>query len=145
MESIPIHKLSTTARLATILMSVAILAGCGSSTQATPIPGAPITVVATTTQIRSMSEAVAGSLATVRSIIPPGADPHEFEPKPSDVQAISGSALVLKNGVALDDWVDKIITNAGGQRPLVVVSEGVPIHKGNEAEPGGDPHIWFDV
>ncbi len=120
---------------------------------ATNLPGSTLKVIATTTQIRSMAEAVAGNssassgqvLATVRSIIPPGADPHEFEPKPSDVRAISESALVLKNGVGLDDWVDKIINNAGGQRPLVVVSKGVPIRKGGENEAGGDPHIWFDV
>jgi len=92
-----------------------------------------------------MAEQVAGDRGTVRSIITPGADPHEFEPKPSDVQAISQSNIVLKNGVGLDDWVDKIIQNAGGTRPLVVISKDVPIRKGDEQEPGGDPHIWFSA
>ncbi|MDQ6694862.1 MAG: metal ABC transporter substrate-binding protein [Chloroflexota bacterium] len=101
--------------------------------------------MATTTQIRSMAEAVAGDLATVRSLLPPGADAHSFEPRPSDVTAISQSALVLKNGVGLDDWVDKIITNAGGRRPLVTVSMGIPVRKGDPQEVQGDPHIWFSV
>jgi len=92
-----------------------------------------------------MAEAVAGDLATVTSIIPPGADAHEFEPKPSDVQMISGSALVLKNGVGLDNWLDKLITNAGGQHPVKTVSDGALVRKGDAAEPVGDPHIWFDV
>lgn len=170
----------------TILVAVS-LAGCG--TTATPIIPTPtnsasspqatsgtggamagkLNVIVTTTQIKSMAESVAGDLATVRSILPPGADAHDFEPKPSDVQAISESALVLKNGVGLDDWVDKIITNAGGQRPLVTVSEGVPLreaseleegeeHEGEatkgagtpeehegEEEHGQDPHVWFSV
>jgi zinc/manganese transport system substrate-binding protein/manganese/iron transport system substrate-binding protein len=101
-----------------------------------------------------MTQAVAGDLAQVRSILPPGADAHEFEPKPSDVQALSESALVLKNGIGLDDWIDRVISNAGGERPLVVVTEGIPLREaskqeqaageGNE-ESGLDPHVWLDV
>lgn len=118
----------------------------GGATQSMiPTNGSKLDVVVTTTQIRSMAQAVAGDLADVRSILTPGADPHEFEPKPSDVEAISKSVLVLKNGVGLDDWVDKIIENAGGNRPLIVVSKDVPIHKGDPKEPAGDPHIWFSV
>jgi zinc/manganese transport system substrate-binding protein/manganese/iron transport system substrate-binding protein len=134
------------------VLCVLMLAACDSGAtptdagDATQVPGASkLLVVVTTTQIRSMAQSVAGDLADVRSILTPGADPHEFEPKPSDVQAISKSALILKNGVGLDDWVDKILTNAGGQRPLVTVSAGVPIHAGDTSEPAGDPHIWFSV
>ena len=134
------------------------LAACGTNSTtppaqptASPLPLATGTgvakqvVVATTTQIRSMAEAVAGDLATVQAILKPGADPHEFEPRPSDVEAISKSNLVLKNGAGLDDWVDKIIQNAGGTRPLITVSAGIALRKGDAAEPTGDPHIWFSV
>ena len=133
-----------------LALALAALTGCDTARPAASgaeptARGGKLSVVATTTQIRSMAEAVAGGLAGVRSIIPPGADAHEFEPKPSDVQAISQSALVLKNGIGLDDWVDKIIENAGGQRPLITVSEGAHLRKGDAEDPQGDPHIWFDV
>jgi len=138
-----------------LLALIVALAGCDSGTQSapTPIGAAPtasgaatrLTVVTTTTQIRSIAQAVAGDLADVRSILTPGADPHEFEPRPSDLAAISTAALVLKNGAGLDDWMDKIILNAGGQHPLVDVSKGVPLRKGDEQEPNADPHIWFSV
>jgi ABC-type Zn uptake system ZnuABC Zn-binding protein ZnuA len=126
-----------------------VLVACeagGSPTPATAGNGSPpLNVVATTTQIRSMAEAVAGDRAIVRSILPPGADAHEFEPKPSDVQAVSAANLLLKNGVGLDDWLDKLLTNAGGTHPLATVSDGVPIRQGDEQEAAGDPHIWFSV
>jgi zinc/manganese transport system substrate-binding protein len=133
-----------------LALALAALTGCDTASPAASgaeptSTGGKLAVVATTTQIRSMAEAVAGDLATVRSIIPPGADAHEFEPRPSDVQAISQSAVVLKNGVGLDDWVDKIIQNAGGQRPLVTVSKDAHLRKGDTEDPQGDPHIWFDV
>jgi zinc/manganese transport system substrate-binding protein len=153
MEEI-VHARSGMLRLFSVLLLilVAILAGCDSGSQPTVGPtaasspvGGKLKVVATTTQIRSMAEAVAGDLADVRSILTPGADAHEFEPRPSDVTALAGAALVLKNGVGLDDWMDKLIQNAGGQHPLVTVSQGVPVRKGDEQEPNGDPHIWFSV
>lgn len=125
------------------------LAACGTETNnptATPgAQGSKLSVVTTTTQIRSMTESVAGDKATVRSILTPGADPHEFEPTPGDVQAIVGSALVLKNGIGLDDWMDKLITNAGGTHQVVVVTEGIPLRKGDESEGGEDPHVWYSV
>ncbi|HMA36052.1 MAG TPA: metal ABC transporter substrate-binding protein [Chloroflexia bacterium] len=107
--------------------------------------GGKLVVVATTTQIRSLTEAVAGDLATVRAILKPGADPHEYEPVPSDVQMIGESALVLKNGVGLDNWLDKIIAGAGGQHPVVTVSDGVPLRQGAAGTTASDPHIWFSV
>src|SRR4051812_3591729 len=109
-----------------MVIVAAMLAGCavggGSSGGST---GGKPNVVTTTTQIRSMTEAVAGDLASVRSILTPGADAHHFEPRPSDVATIATSTLVLKNGLALDDWVEKLINNAGGQRPIVTVSTGI--------------------
>lgn len=130
-----------------VALLLVLLSACGSGATPTVTPGTggKLKVVTTTTQIRSMAEAVAGDLATVRSILPPGTDPHEFEPKPEDVRAIGESNIIFKNGLGLDDWVGKIILSAGGEHPLVVVSKGVPIHKGGEQETQGDPHIWFDV
>src|SRR5688572_3720073 len=132
-----------------------------SQSTATGVGGGKLRVVATTLQIRSMAEAVAGERAEVRSIMPPGADAHDFEPKPSDVQSIGESAIVLKNGIGLDDWADKLIENAGGERPLVTVTEGIPLQEGGEHEEEAsgtpvageeehageehDPHVWLDV
>lgn len=138
-----------------LLLMLMLLAACDSGA-ATPGPspspnpsspptGTTLAVVATTTQIRSMAEAVGGSAVSVHSILPPGADPHAYEPKPSDVQAVSRSAIVLKNGLGLDDWLDKMLGNAGGQRPIVTVTADIPLRKGDPQEPAGDPHVWFNV
>lgn len=134
------------------VLSLVLLAACdagppGSTTSTADSAGSGLKVVATTTQIRSMAEAVLGDRGTVRSILPPGADAHDFEPKPSTVQAVSESDLVLKNGISLDDWVDKLVENAGGERPLITVTEGIPLHAGDEEGEHGqsDPHVWLNV
>src|SRR6476469_6374091 len=81
---------------AAVGMLVLMLAACGGEVTPTAV-GKKLPVVVTTTQIKSMAEAVAGDKASVQSILKPGADAHEFEPRPSDVAAIAKSALVLKN------------------------------------------------
>ena len=132
------------------VLPLILLAACGGTTT-TPTPsgdagGSPgLSVIATTTQIRSIAENVLGDLGSVRSILPPGTDAHEFEPKPSDVQAISESNLVLKNGIGLDDWVDKLVENAGGERLLMTVTVGIELRKGAEEAGAFDPHVWFNV
>src|SRR5689334_7875723 len=123
-----------------LLLFVLGVAACDSGAASGLTPGATgmagtLTVVATTTQIRSLAEAVAGDRATVVSILKAGADAHTYEPVPSDVQAIGRSALVLRNGLGLDGWLDKVINGAGGQRPVVTVSDGVPVRKGDEEDP----------
>ncbi|HEY0072226.1 MAG TPA: metal ABC transporter substrate-binding protein [Chloroflexia bacterium] len=134
------------------VLSLVLLVACdagtpGSSTSTANTASSGLNVVATTTQIRSIAEAVLGDRGTATSILTPGADAHEFEPKPSAVQAISESDIVLKNGVGLDDWVDKLIANAGGDRPLITVTVGIPLRSSDEAAEHGqaDPHVWFNV
>jgi ABC-type Zn uptake system ZnuABC Zn-binding protein ZnuA len=126
------------------------LAACGTETaqQITPgVSSGKLSIVTTTTQIRSMTEAVIGDRATVRSIMSAGTDPHEYEPTASDVQAIVESGLVLENGIGLDSWADRLIANAGGERPVVKVTEGIPLRgaEGEEGAAGKDPHVWFSV
>jgi zinc/manganese transport system substrate-binding protein len=136
-----------------LVAAVLALAACGGTGSPDTGSGGKLKVMATTLQIRSMAEEVAGDRAEVRSILTAGVDAHDFEPKPSDVQAIAGSNLVLKNGIGLDDWIDRLIENAGGERPLVTVTEGIPLregaaHEGEEEEgeeEGHDPHVWLDV
>ena len=102
------------------LMLLLVLEGCDAGAQSSPTAqtsgsqstqtsqpgtGARLSVVATTTQIRSMTEFVAGDFANVRSILTPGADPHEYEPRPSDVAAIARASLVLRTVLAwTTDW-----------------------------------------
>ena len=131
-----------------------VLAGCGTEAnrQATPeVQGGKLSIVTTTTQIRSMTEAVIGGRATVRSIMSAGTDPHEYEPTASDVQSIVESGLVLEHGIGLDSWADRLIANAGGERPVVKVTVGIQLRRAegeegaHEGETGEDPHVWFSV
>jgi ABC-type Zn uptake system ZnuABC Zn-binding protein ZnuA len=103
-----------------------------------------IVVVATTTQLQDLVANVGGSRVHVVGLLRPNVDPHEYEPKPSDVAALAGARLIVTSGVGLDTWMDKVIANSGTKAPVVVASRGLPIRKGDSAEPAGDPHWWHD-
>ncbi len=84
---------------ATAALLVLILSGCGDgSSQANQGPD----VVATTTQIGDWTRAVAGDAANVHQILQPNTDPHEYEPRPHDVEAVAGAEVVFVNGDGLD-------------------------------------------
>ena len=76
-------------------------------------------VVATTTQIGDWARVVGGTNTRVRQILQRNTDPHEYEPRPADVEATAGAKLVLENGDDLDGWMRKVVSEAGG-KPIVV-------------------------
>jgi zinc/manganese transport system substrate-binding protein len=102
----------------------------------------PLIVVATTTHIADFARTVAGDRAIVTSILPTDADPHEYEPLPSDIAKVAGADVVLVHGLGLDAWLTRVTANAGGDRPTYVMTQGVPIRPGDEDSPDGDPHVW---
>src|SRR5207244_292506 len=71
-----------------------VLVGCGSGGSSSR--GLP--VVATTTQIGDWARQVGGPSVSVHQILRPNTDPHEYEPRPSDVVAASAARVVLENG-----------------------------------------------
>jgi ABC-type Zn uptake system ZnuABC Zn-binding protein ZnuA len=147
-------------RIGLAVFLVALVAGCGATTTS-PVPpaggslvtsGGPPTgtlvVVTTTTVFADMVRQVGGPNVTVTSLVPKGGDVHTFEPKPADIQTVAASRLLVMNGLGLDDWLEKIITNAAAAgTPLVKLGVGLP---GVELLPGEDPgtqnpHLFMDV
>jgi len=120
-------------------------AGEGAETGSKPAAGEKPIVVVTTTMLATAAAEIGGDAVDVRSIMKPGGDPHLYQPRPSDAKMVTESALVITSGLHLEGWVDDLVRNAGGERPVVVASDGVePIKM--EGSPGGvDPHFWFDL
>jgi ABC-type Zn uptake system ZnuABC Zn-binding protein ZnuA len=124
------------------VLAVLLLAGCGSSSRGSGIP-----VVATTTQIADWVRAVGGGDVAVHQILQPNTDPHEYEPRPKDVEATAGAKIVFENGDRLDSWMSKVIEQAG-EGTSVDLSAYLPVKLPGEASgPDAsrfDPHWWHD-
>jgi ABC-type Zn uptake system ZnuABC Zn-binding protein ZnuA len=132
------------------LVGTVLLAGCGSSSRATSTAGSngKIDVVATTTQLGDFVRAVGGDRVSVHQILRPNTDPHDYEPRPSDVQAVANAKVVFDSGDGLDHWMQKVVSESGAKATVVDVGAGVPVKVAGESSGAQasryDPHWWHD-
>jgi manganese/iron transport system substrate-binding protein len=101
-------------------------------------------VVTTFTVIADIARNVAGEHAEVVSITRPGAEIHNYQPTPRDLVGAQDADLVLWNGLNLEQWFERFLSNLGDV-PSAVVSDGVePIGIGEGPYEGRpNPHAWM--
>lgn len=139
-------------RAAVATLTLVALARLAPATQ-TP----PVTVVASIHPLAAVVREVALPEAHVVAILPPGANPHSFEPTPSQVWAAARADLVVRVGLGFDDWAMRVLEGSRRTARTVVASEGVDLIPldSTQHEPDGDadehghgawdPHIWMDL
>jgi ABC-type Zn uptake system ZnuABC Zn-binding protein ZnuA len=135
-------------RTITICLAAAmLLSGCAGPS-VTGGSNGKLIVVTTTTVFADLVSNVGGDLVSVTSLVPKNADVHTFEPRPADVRTVTGAKLLIMNGLGLDDWLSKTITNAAASgTPLLQLGvdlPGVTLLPG-ETSATENPHLWMDV
>jgi zinc transport system substrate-binding protein len=115
-------------------------------------PADTILVVTSIAPHAALIESLGGDRVTVTTLVPPGADPHTFEPLPSDMRTMSRARVYFTAGLPFEDaWLERISGSCPG---LTVVSlqAGLPLvpleahGEHSHDEPGGievDPHTWL--
>jgi zinc/manganese transport system substrate-binding protein len=131
-----------------LLAAAALVAACGAgSSGSSDAPGA-IDVVVTTTQLGDIVSAIGGDAVDVHQILKPNTDPHDYEPRPRDIQETAGAKLVITSGDDLDRWMGEVVDNAGGGPTVLDAGAGRPVTRpGEETGPEAsrfDPHWWHD-
>jgi ABC-type Zn uptake system ZnuABC Zn-binding protein ZnuA len=146
----PRVRLSLSQPVALVLAGLiaAVTGGCTASSSPSAGSSDQLTVVTTTTVFADIVSNVGGGFVRVTSLVPKNGDVHTFEPKPADVRTIASAKLLVMNGLGLDDWLERTITNAAASgTPLVKLGvdlPGVTLLPGEE--PGTqNPHLWMDV
>jgi zinc/manganese transport system substrate-binding protein/zinc transport system substrate-binding protein len=118
-----------------------------------------VQVVTTTTDLRSLTEAVGGDRVAAIGLVPPNMDAEDYQPKPQDVLRLKQAQMFVRVGLDYDLWVDRLLAQSG--RPEI--SRGGPAYvdaslaiavlelRGMSVGPGdghahasGNPHYWLD-
>ena len=132
-----------------------LLSGCAPETQKAPPPEmGKLPVVVSFHAMGELARAIGGDKVDIHMIIPEGEEPHDFQPKSSDLTALSQARIFIINGCGLETWADKAVEAAGNaQRTVVTASDGADIHyvemkqilPGRKPEKQADPHVWLSL
>ena len=114
-------------------------------------------VVATLFPLQEFAKAVGGENVVVETVLPPGIEPHAWEPKAGDMAKIQQADVFLYIGPIMELWAADILKAIGGSGVKVVeASRGSTLLQAKDSQPvnpksreGGragqvDPHIWLD-
>jgi len=128
------------------LAAVGLAVSCGGSGGGESATG-QVRVVTSLELFADFVQHVGGDRVLVTALVAAGADPHTYEPKPSQVVNVTKADLVVINGLGLEQTLhDLIYNNVRDGAPIVQMSDGLPVLAG-DADEGetGNPHLWLDV
>jgi len=135
-----------------MLALAAVAVGCRKTADQDAGGSGKLRVVATIFPVYEFARAVAGDKAEVTMLLPPGMEPHSFEPRPEDIVRVSRADLFIYTNRYMEPWAGEIVKGAGGGKLTVVdasrgakflkVGDGAD-HDGHGGE-GMDPHLWLD-
>jgi zinc/manganese transport system substrate-binding protein len=108
--------------------------------------GASLKVVASFSILADLTQQVGGGAVSVVPLVGPDGDVHVYEPRPKDLRTVMSAGVLVRNGLGLEGWMDRLTQSAGFSGRIVVASEKVRPRTMIEA--GGsasvDPHAWQD-
>ncbi len=116
-------------KIASLLIAIFLL------TSVSPLHAKKLKAVATIYPLASIVASVGGDRVKVKTLVPPGASPHDYELRPSDLAEIRKASLLAMVGAHLDKWLEKALR--GEEKPLFILTQGLVLEEGN-------PHVWLD-
>ena len=109
-----------------------------------------LVVVTTLFPVYDFARAIGGDRASVSTIIPPGVEPHSFEPAPSDMLKVAKAGVFAYSGNVMEPWATSLISASGNKNLIIAdASQGIKLIGANagdtDAVSGLDPHFWLDL
>ena len=114
-------------------------------------------VMTTLFPLQEFARAVGGDKIQADLLLPPGAEPHNWEPKPSDFAKIAKADVFIGIGPMMEPWAAKVLRAVNNPKLQVMeASRGLPLLHAREHEPDPkhagakshegelDPHLWLD-
>jgi zinc transport system substrate-binding protein len=146
---------------------LAAMAGSALHCKPRGASGKPL-VAASIFPLFDLARRIAGDRLEVVLVLPAGRSEHSYDPSPREMARIARARLALSVGLGLDEWLARIVRNAGGDgvrvievgpgaQPRAMTHEEVGEEAADEARDamgdGGeeehhhgptDPHVWLD-
>lgn len=149
-------------------LSAALLSGCASGTGSVSSAGdAPsaagegqkLSVYTSFYTMQDFAEKIGGDHVTVTNLVPPGTEPHDWEPQPNDIVGLEQANVFIYNGAGMEHWADSVLGSLQNDKLVKVeASSGISLLEGKaehedeeshadgaeeEEESSTDPHVWL--
>jgi len=125
--------------LAAMAASALLVSACSTTTTSPRAPDQRMSIVVTIYPLQYFAQRIGGDHATVRTLVPIGAEAHGFAPTARDMVALGEADLVVTNGLRLEPWMPRAIDALENSPPAVEASAEGIVRQG-----GLDPHVWLD-
>lgn len=123
------------------LISMLLLSGCQIETNKNGKP----TVIVTLFPHYDMVRAIAQDNVNLSFILPPGVEPHAFEPSPRTIVNINESDLLIYTSDRMETWMSGVFKQLDQNGPVIVdSSKDINFIKDEDEEEEYDPHYWLD-
>lgn len=144
--------------LAILAALLALSAGCGGKPN-TPAssPAAKLKVVASIYPVYEFARQVGGDKIDITLLVPPGAEPHDWEPTAKEIVAIKAAKLFLYHGNGFENLDKLLAPETLGATKALAVSKDIPVLKPEAADDHDDhkeaghkhhdhidAHTWLD-
>lgn len=136
-----------------VIVAIGFLVSAGCTGEVSQPPTGPIPVAVTVLPQAELVKAVGGDRVAVTVLVPPGADPHTYEPTAGQMVSLSESRIYFRLGEGLLPFEDRFLSGlqeANRNMTVVDTSTGIEFiqEEGDSDHPGGygkDPHVWLSV
>lgn len=111
--------------------------------------------------LKELVKVIGGDKVEIKTVVPEGGEPHNFEPKIKDMERINAADVFVYNGFGMESWVDKALKTIDNKELIIVeASKKVKPLKNKEHEQGEhkeeeehkghehgqyDPHTWLSL
>ncbi|MDO5596780.1 MULTISPECIES: metal ABC transporter substrate-binding protein [Acidaminococcus] len=137
-------------RLLYLFCSVLLLlaAGCGAPKAEKP-DGGKLPVVASFYAMKEITQAIGGDKVDVRTLIPEGTEPHEFQPTTRSMKDLSRARVLVIQGLGMEPWAEEMVKAAENKDLVQVVAawqvQPIQNEEKEEIREHGqyDPHAWL--
>ncbi|MBP7735406.1 MAG: zinc ABC transporter substrate-binding protein [Spirochaetes bacterium] len=120
--------------IVTAIISLMCPWGCKKPDESAAAGG--IRVAVSVFPLHDMARAICGDRGSAFFVVPAGADPHSFEPRPSIARTLENTTLFIGVTPEFDGWVERYLPASAARVYLMERRKG---------EPEANPHIWLSV
>jgi zinc transport system substrate-binding protein len=146
-----------------LLLAAPALLSCSAGDGRKDSGEVKVRVVASLYPIYDFAKNIGGNRAGVSLLLPPGEEPHSFEPRPADILNLNKADIFIYTNAYMEPWAIDLAKSLDKKKALMLDSSagiafmeeaaghdmhdhaGHEEHKAEDHDHSGmDPHVWLD-